>query len=138
MEKGPEEIWKKELVKKNVVDVLSWISDALLSTLSIMGQEVKLMLEDYRGNNKIILESENIAREELKDPDEEIKRRIKEHRDGRVVEWDAWYLSDGAKICRKHIESKKTELHEAIKRTQSALKSLKDSLINKNEILDEN
>ena len=119
------------LIEIDVVEILSWVRDTLLSTLSIMGKEIKLMFEEYRGDNKILLESENIAREKVKDPDEEIKRRIKEHRDGRVVEWDAWYLSDGAKICRKHIESKKTELHEAIKRTKSALKSLKDSLINK-------
>lgn len=123
--------WNEKWIKKDVVEILSWVRDTLLSTLSIMGKEIKLMFEEYRGDNKILLESENIAREKVKDPDEEIKRRIKEHRDGRVVEWDAWYLSDGAKICRKHIESKKTELHEAIKRTKSALKSLKDSLINK-------
>ena len=140
MGKGIEEIWNKEWVKKNVVEVLWWVSDALLNALSIMGQEIILMVEDYWGNNKIILESENIAREELRDPDEEIKRRIKEYwkSDIEIVEWNSWYLSDSAKMRRKNIEVKKTEFQNAIKRTQLALKSLKDSLINKNEKLNEN
>lgn len=130
--------WNEKWIKKNVVEVLWWVSDALLTTLSIFGQEIILMVEDYWGNYEMIKRTEDIAREELNDPDEGIKRRIKEYRDSDVVEWDSWYLSDRAKMRRKNLETKKTEFHETIKRTQSALKSLKDSLINKNEILNEN
>jgi len=136
MESMPDETdklkWNEKWIKKNAVEILSWVSDALLSALSIMGQEVKLMFEEYRGNNKIILESENIAREELRDPDEEIKRRIKEYweSDIEIVEGESPYLSDGAKRCRKQLDVKKAEFYDAIHRTKLALKSLKDSLIN--------
>lgn len=140
MENRLEEIdkseWNEKWIKRDVLEILWWVSDALLSALSIIGQEIIVMVEDYWWNNEMIKNTEAMVKEKV-----ELDMKIQKYRkkDKEVDKRDYHsYLIDSAEKRHKNLESKKTEFHEAIKRTKSALKSLKDSLINKNAVLNEN